>query len=422
MIAVLPSCRLAVLSLSLLACGAGRTGGSAVTRDSAGIAIVDNTGPKWGGAEAWTVVDTAVLDIGGNDADPLYDLGQVGSAARLADGQIVVANGATSEIRYYGADGRHLATSGGKGSGPGEYQSISGMMTGPGDSLLVFDVFARRITVLTSDGKVGRTFSLGGQSGMTLPTDGRMSLAIPAGWFSGGSVLGVVQGFRINDPRSGSYRDTVAYLRYAADGAAQDTVARLPGVEMEQMSLNFAGQTFSSPAVVPLGRTTSTAVHGERLYVAQNDHYEIAVRDQTGRLERLIRVAAEPAPITEEDKTAHRREQLEQMEGAPGMGMVPEQLKAQMRTRVEQASYPATFPFVAELHPDPDGNLWVEEVQRPGGETRRYAVFDPEGVLLGRVILPPRFRPTWVGRDEIVGVWRDADDVEHVRVYPIRKP
>jgi hypothetical protein len=36
--------------------------------------------------------------------------------------------------------------------------------------------------------------------------------------------------------------------------------------------------------------------------------------------------------------------------------------------------------------------------------------------------MPDRFRPFWIGRDAVAGVWKDADDVEYVRVYALRKP
>jgi len=36
--------------------------------------------------------------------------------------------------------------------------------------------------------------------------------------------------------------------------------------------------------------------------------------------------------------------------------------------------------------------------------------------------LPPRFQPLDIGPDYILGLWRDADDVEQVRLYGLVKP
>jgi hypothetical protein len=308
----------------------GPAGGAATVRDSAGITIVENTGTGWTVGEGWAVADTPTVDIGGDERDPRYDLGQVAGAVLLSDGRIAIANGATSEIRFYDPGGGHLSSAGRRGSGPGEYQALVALWLGAGDSVLTFDPFARRITVVPPDGGPPRTLSLGGESGMPIPTEGRMSLAVPTGRFADGTLLGVIQGFRFNDPREGRYRDTVAYVRYGPDGAVLDTVAQLPGLEMEQMTLSMMGQSFSTPTAVPLGRTTPIGIGGTRIAAAMNDRYEIELRDASGRLERLIRLDRPAAPITGEDQAGHRKEQLEQMEDQPGMSMVPGPMKAHL--------------------------------------------------------------------------------------------
>ncbi len=35
--------------------------------------------------------------------------------------------------------------------------------------------------------------------------------------------------------------------------------------------------------------------------------------------------------------------------------------------------------------------------------------------------MPPRFSPLDIGPDFVLGLWRDADDVEHVRMYDLVK-
>jgi len=48
-------------------------------------------------------------------------------------------------------------------------------------------------------------------------------------------------------------------------------------------------------------------------------------------------------------------------------------------------------------------------------------VFDSTGHAIAKVQCPARMRPYVVGPDVIIGMWRDEDDVQHVRVYRIRK-
>jgi hypothetical protein len=371
------------------------------------------------------VADSPSVSIGGSAGDPVTDMSQIVGVVRLSDGRIAVANGIAPDIRFFDATGQHLVTAGRRGSGPGEFQALASLLPFAGDSLIATDLMTRRMTVLSPDGATGRNYSLGEKGGMEIvgggTGQGSVSLAIPMGAFPDGTVLGMVQAFRVGAAPPGAYRDTAAYVRFSPEGAAGDTTMRLPGVEMEQMVLRFANQEIFTPSPVPLGRTTTIGVGTDGIAAAVNDRYEVEIRDPAGTLTALYRVAQAPVPIGEEDKAANRQEQLDQLANTPALRGVPEVLKSQMEKRVEEAAYPATYPYLTELRFDPDGNLWAGEVQRAGVTIRRYAVFDRAGTLLGRVRMPDRFQPFWIGTDAVAGVWKDADDVEYVRVYPIRR-
>ena len=83
---------------------------------------------------------------------------------------------------------------------------------------------------------------------------------------------------------------------------------------------------------------------------------------------------------------------------------------------------PETYPAYTGIALSAEGYLWVREYDLPGNEANNWSVFDAEGTLRGTLGLPPRFRPLDIGDDYIIGVWRDADDVEHVRMYELIKP
>jgi hypothetical protein len=69
------------------------------------------------------------------------------------------------------------------------------------------------------------------------------------------------------------------------------------------------------------------------------------------------------------------------------------------------------------------GNLWVQEYRMPGDNTPpRWSVFDIDGIPLGEVAYPDGFSPLDIGSDYVLGVWSDADDVEHVQLYDLIKP
>jgi hypothetical protein len=146
------------------------------------------------------------------------------------------------------------------------------------------------------------------------------------------------------------------------------------------------------------------------------------VHSASGELGRIIRMAVNPRPITPEDQTAHRRVTRQAIEDQPMLRGMPPQIKQQMFDRVEKAIYPKQFPFIVSIAEASDGSIWVYEQATPGDERRVYAVLDSTGSFLGRVTFPDRFQPTWITADRVAGIWKDADDVEHARVYSIRKP
>lgn len=413
-------------ALVMTACGSGAGDsrpGKATTRDSAGVSVVDNAGPAWSGAARWTVVDSPLVDIGGKTGDSAFELDQVRGPVRLADGRIAIANGATNDVRLYDPTGKHLRTSGRSGSGPGEYSMIAGIWNGIGDSLFVDDILVRRITVLDHDGNLGRSFSLGGSPGTLIPTNGQVNLAVPLGLLADGSIVGFSQSLGINQQRAGVFRDSITVIHYGSDGAVRDTVGRFPGTEMEQLTLHVAQQEISSPSPVPLGKQTVVLLDRNRLVVAQNNAWELELRSAAdGRLRKLARAPIKAARLTPSDVAANRKEQLRSLEGTPMFRGIPEAIKTQLRGRIEQVNYPATLPFFSSLLADPSGNIWAEEAAAPTRKAKRFVVVDSTGRWLGTVEFPRDFRPTVITEGAVYGVWKDENDVEHVRGYRLNKP
>jgi hypothetical protein len=73
---------------------------------------------------------------------------------------------------------------------------------------------------------------------------------------------------------------------------------------------------------------------------------------------------------------------------------------------------------------DRAGNLWVERGtagEDVGVEAVAYLVFDPVGVLLGTVSVPP-IRVLEIGDDYVMGIHRDELGVEFVHTYELLKP
>jgi hypothetical protein len=392
------------LSLVLAGCGgdAARSSGPAV-RDSAGARIVENERYAWPDGRGWRLSDRPLLDIGALE-EPDYQLFRVAGAVRLSDGRIVVANSGTSELRFYDASGRHLSSAGREGAGPGEFQGLWRIWALPGDTLLAYDFRLRRVSLFDPNGAFVRSFQL-------QPLTGGQASASVVGAFADGSLL-VAARTAVFTPgaRSGLRRDSTLYLRSDREGALADSLGWFPGpewyVKADERSLSATTRAF--------GRQPVAAASAASFYFGSSDTYEIARYDTAGALTALIRRAYQNPPVTDADIARWIEERLENFKDASQRSFW-ERVYAEMPV-------PETMPAYEALLVDAEGNLWVEEYRRPGDERPRWTVFDPDGVMLGVVEFPERFRVYQIGADFVLGRWRDELDVEHVQLYELIKP
>jgi hypothetical protein len=109
---------------------------------------------------SWTVSPEPMLRIGQDEGETPYLLAGVSFAARLSDGRVVVANGMSSELRYFDPAGRFLGSVGRRGDGPGEFQVFRRVLLLSPDTLLVYDSGLRRLTKLAPDGSVAEESSV----------------------------------------------------------------------------------------------------------------------------------------------------------------------------------------------------------------------------------------------------------------------
>ena len=404
-VALLP---LALLALS--ACGdAGAAGGgsAAVVVDSAGVQIVTSSDPVWAAGEEWRVGEAPTLEIGLAEGPNEYLFALVRNALRRVDGSIVVANAQTLEVRLFDPSGRHLASMGGRGDGPGEFGFLTWVGLLGGDSIAAYDAMARRISIFSPQGEFVRDASL------RLPQAG--SFPMPVGLLRDGSMALQVLEPGGNRPAEGTVtRTPERLLRFDLEGAFIDTLGLLPGSEFLMQSVSGANGTNLIMLSPPLfGRSSVTGIAGGRVVVGSNDDYDLRVLAPGGLIERSIRRAIQPEPVTDEMLEAASRERTK--------GVASEEERARRERSLREAPHGSTVPFYERILGDDEGNLWVEEFTVPGEPPAGWTVFGTEGRLLGTVDLPEEFRPLHIGSDFVLGVATDDLGVERVRMYGLEK-
>lgn len=380
------------------ACSGVEAGSGATMRDSAGITIVENPAASAEHA-VWTVVTAPAIEIGVLEGEEVYQLSRVGSARRLSDGRIVIANGGTHDLRFYGPDGAHRLSVGREGEGPGEFKQLGLLVVLPGDTLAAYDWNLRRLSFFDAAGGFVRS----------LPLEFPGGAPSPIGRFPDGSWL-ANRGFVFRPGGDGSevVRDTLPLLLFGPDGALRDSIGRFPGTEFYVKA--EGGSAFASS--LPYGRSTETAMAGAGFYAGHNERYDITRYSAAGAPQLIIRLARDPAPLTDADIEAHKAERLAQAE--PGW-------RAQLERLYRDIPFHSSLPAFADLVTDADGFLWVLDYTRAGDDTRRWTVFGTDGRALGSVETPPGLRVLDIGHDYVLGVWQDALDVEHVRLHELRR-
>jgi len=405
-------CLLMLLAVPLFACGGSGSpaGATAHVRDSAGITIVENTDPLWDAQHAWSVSESPTLTIGVTEGDAAYELYRTVAAARLSDGRIVLATSGTHELRFYDSAGTHLRSIGREGGGPGEFRMMGTLDRIAGDTLVVYDLMQRRVSIFDSDGAHVRdvNFAVGGQ----------FVLPVVLGRLADGSYLAQLSFRQIGpnapQPQPGDMRDSVMALRIDPDGDTFDTVGAFPSsvTRVQMLTLGDNAMPFSMPVLFSPSCIMIAAQDG--IVAGTSDTYDVRFYTPSGTLQRIVRKEHVPLAVTPAD--------VDSMEAQTSGAIARANIPAELRSMFDDRPAAQTMPAFRALAMDSEDNLWVEEYRRPGDDVPRWSVFDPEGRFLGVVTGPAGVSVMDIGADYLLGRVTDDMDVERVVMYALVKP
>jgi hypothetical protein len=384
--------RLWILAVAVLAaCGSPQAPAPALTsRDSAGVSLVETRTPVWDNAAPWTVDTTPTFTVGEAEGEEPYLFSYITGAIRRDDGTIVVADGATRELRVFDSTGRFILAKGRRGPGPGEFGAIH-RIARCGASELWVDA-GSRISVWNTQLEYLREFPV---------TD---NIMWPLVCFGGTGLLVKRDiGIGVDPPVNTMYFDSLNLMVVDSVGASRHDLMPIPLWEYINVPSKRIG-------FHPFGRSTVLAGDGSNLVLGFAERLEIETYTREGQLLRVARGPNEDLSLTAAIRDEYR--------SAPLAG----QAKV-LREALEAAGnpMPRTIPAYTELKVDAEGNVWVKRFDSPGGSTNRWGVFGRGGEFLGHVQFPQGLEVFEIGPDYVLGQSRDTLSVGRVQLHILRK-
>ena len=377
---------------------------STTVRDSAGVEIVESTRPLWSDSDGWRVESAPVLDLSGSGSGPNHEFFRVRGMRRLSDGSLAVANGGSSEVRLYSAEGSHIASLGGEGDGPGEFRAIVGL-DNAGDSVIVLDANGR-VTFFAPDLALLGTYTVPLPSGTIAESNAVVHLA------NGEIVIETRIRFMFGyEGESAMLRQPGGLFRVDAAGGTVDSIGVTAGNEVF-MHRNSGGGAFAG---IPLfARDAFVATHAGRIFLGDAVDMQVEEVTADGGLARILRIPGYPLELSADVFEREREARLPDD---------PAEVRPMTLEFFEDMPVPDRRPAYADVKVDPTGAIWLRPFLAPseGDGPETWQVLGPDGAWLGGVEIPADFSVMQIGMDFVLGVYRDELDVEHPRMLRLNR-
>lgn len=374
----------------LLACGDPPPAEHTAVHDSAGVRIVESAAPVWRDSDAWRVAASPSLQIGVSEGSPHFQFFRVQDVRRRTDGNILVVNAGTQEVRMFSPEGDYVRTIGRSGSGPGEFQSPRSLWLGPNDTILVGDL--ERMSAFDSAGTFARSTPFA-NAYQSHALDDR-------------TYIRLVFAPSVNPIELGHSRPDYSIIRLSADAQVIDTLTQITGTEVyRQFSTGEQIYNFNAP----FGAERMIATHGHSIFTGDGKGFIVSELNDRGQLRRILRRAYDPEPVTPEAIASFEASMLD-------LFQLDEQ-KAQIRRLFTEWSYPRTQPQYDRLVIDKTGGIWLRHFHIDARRAATWSVLDTARGWLGEIMLPASVVVKEIGDEYILGVRIDDLGVEYIMQY-----
>lgn len=377
-------------------------------RDSAGVAILEASPPF----ESLTVDSIPSLRIGSVGGKPEYQFSKISYAGRLTDSQVVLIDGGSSEVRWYGPDGQFRSRAGGFGEGPGEFRRVASAALTDRDTLVVYDSQNQRLSWFSPEAIPSRTQRVelgpGSTIGLHSLDEGRLLIVEerPVPNFAGAEY----------NPA----RDSLLIMLVSGASAAVDTVMRLAGREAITWVDYVEGRPVGTRQMaVPFGYRAVGAGVADRITVVRAGDHQLALFGLDGELRRLVRrTDVDPPEVSASARKDFVEHAGDRWAGTPSEHVVRRGAEKRLDFVPEGRRRPAFDRLLADVS---GHRIWVREFlpEWRSSEGRLWTVHDLDGDVLGRLATPPGLQVTQVTSDYLVGIETDDLGVEYVVLYSL---
>jgi hypothetical protein len=392
--------------LALAACGAGEPAGGPmpVSRDSAGVTIIESERPRLPGTDAapFSIDSAPAFAVGVTEGDPRYELFRVSDALSMPDGRLVISNSGTHQLRVFDGDGDFVADVGRSGDGPGEFGNYSYpqlYLNGP--EVVATDDGAFRVHIYEDQLDLIQTRRIALTKEVPRPIF--RGIFADGSWlvlgFEGGGLLGGAPG-TVLDSR-------VSLFHYDTRGNFLDSLGTF---ESSKRYVNSVGGTTNFP-YLPFTSELLVGTSGNEMVTLREDTPELAYRDRTGKVVRIVR---------------WHRDRVRSSELWPRYKAlnVAALANADERTRTLYGAFfeqdlplPEFAPLYQTLRVDGEKRVWLERYRMPDETARVWDVIDADGAWLGTITTPRALSIYRISHNQLLGRTLDSLGVEHVAAF-----
>ena len=376
---ILPIAALALLA----ACGGdGGASGGAVSRDSAGVAIVEHPADAVASAPEWKLSAQPIASIGADENDSTVDLTTSMLGTLLPDGGVVLVTAQPSEVLRFDANGNRTGMIGRPGSGPGEYRFVMQLLRLGGDTVFIFDAVSRKGMIFPGSGG-GMIAALD----FPVPAD-RPFPPLIRGRLSNGTFIHSGESIIPTPPAgaSGNYRVPMPMFAYRVGAPAYDTIFTTQSNVSYASTFDLGDSTVAVSRPVAFGATTQIAVGQRDIWTSLADRYDIERRDSSGKVTAVVRMQVPPRPVTDADKERYKSELRTAYDRIKGL-MPPAMLASELK-KIDESVFAQNFAAISQMAVDGSDALWVTAGSPLTDSLTTWAVFDRDGRIQGRVVIP----------------------------------